>query len=110
MASAMSDHKRQRGVAAPRSEGDSGAFVTIAKVTKTQGRKGEVAALLLTDFPERFATRKRLFALDRQDRRPEAGLENHWFPKGGVVLKFPGVGSLNQGEGAVCREGQNPAG
>src|SRR5262249_38473750 len=98
MASAMTDHKRQRGVAAQRSEGDSGAFVTIAKVTKTQGRKGEVAALLLTDFPERFATRKRLFALDRQDRRTELELEDHWFHKGGVVLKFAGVDSISQAE------------
>ena len=38
-------------------------FVTIARVAKTQGRHGEVAATLLTDFPELFETRKKLFAL-----------------------------------------------
>jgi len=38
-------------------------FVTIARVAKTQGRHGEVAATLLTDFPKLFATRKKLFAL-----------------------------------------------
>ena len=104
----MTDQKRQRGVAAPRSEGDSGAFVTIAKVTKTQGRKGEVAALLLTDFPERFATRKRLFALDAQDRRTELALEDHWFHKGGVVLKFAGVDSISQAETLIGCEIQIP--
>jgi len=108
MASAMSDKKRQRGVAAPHSEGESGAFVTIAKVTKTQGRKGEVAALLLTDFPERFATRKRVFALDPRDRRTELALEDHWFHKGGVVLKFAGVDSISQAETLIGSEIQIP--
>ncbi|HEV2114326.1 MAG TPA: hypothetical protein VGR50_09250, partial [Terriglobales bacterium] len=36
---------------------------------KAQGRRGEVAAELHTDFPERFAGRKRLFLLGRDDRR-----------------------------------------
>jgi 16S rRNA processing protein RimM len=104
----MTDQKRQRGVAAPRGERDSEAFVTIAKVTKTQGRKGEVAALLLTDFPERFATRKRLFALDAQERRTELALEDHWFHKRGVVLKFAGVDSISQAETLIGCEIQIP--
>ena len=48
----------------PHMEESAGEFVTVAKVTKTQGRKGEVAAALFTDFPERFATRKKLRAVD----------------------------------------------
>jgi 16S rRNA processing protein RimM len=100
--------KRQPGPAAPHNEAASADFVTIAKVTKTQGRKGEVAAMLLTDFPERFATRKRLFALDRSDRRAELKLEDHWFHKGGVVLKFAGVDSISQAEALVGCEIQIP--
>ena len=100
--------KRQHGPAAPRNEAPPGDFVTIAKVTKPQGRKGEVAAALLTDFPERFATRKRLFALDQRDRRSELELENHWFHKGGVVLKFAGVDSISQAETLVGCEIQIP--
>jgi len=73
-------------------------FVTIAKVSKPQGRKGEVAAVLFTDFPERFATRKRLFALDKQGKRREIELEEHWFHKGQVVLKFKGVDSISDAE------------
>ena len=74
-------------------------FVTIAKVTKTQGRHGEVAAALLTSFPERFAERKRLFALsaDGKERR-ELSLEDHWFHKGQVVLKFAGIDSISDAE------------
>ena len=105
----MTEQKRQHGARAQRSEADSGTFVTIAKVTKTQGRKGEVAALLLTDFPERFAIRKRLFALDPSDRRSELELEEHWFHKGGVVLKFSGIDSISQAETLVGCEIQIPS-
>jgi 16S rRNA processing protein RimM len=69
-------------------------FVTIAKVIKPQGRRGEVAAALFTDFPERFASRRHLLALnskDRQGQRRALELEQYWFHKGQVVLKFKGV-------------------
>jgi 16S rRNA processing protein RimM len=97
------------------------AFVTIARVAKTQGRKGEVAATLLTDFPERFATRKRLFAFYGQgpgqrgggrspapEQRRELELEDHWFHKGMVVLKFAGVDSISGAETLVGCEIQVP--
>jgi len=35
-------------------------FITVARVAKTQGRRGEVAADLFTDFPERFEQRRHL--------------------------------------------------
>ena len=91
-------------------------FVTIARVTKTQGRRGEVAATLLTDFPELFASRKRLYALDvrerreselRQERR-ELELEAHWLHKGQVVLKFKGIDSIDDAETLVGSEIQVP--
>jgi 16S rRNA processing protein RimM len=91
-----------------RGESESGGFIAIARVTKAQGRKGEVAAVLLTDFPERFATRKRLFLLDRRDQRREVELEDHWFHKGGVVLKFRGVDSISQAEELTGCEVQIP--
>ncbi len=90
-------------------------FVTIAKVTKTQGRMGEVAAALLTHFPERFETRRRLFALcearagkTQQVARRELQLENYWFHKGQVVLKFKGVDSISQAEELIGCEIQVP--
>src|SRR5262249_3612936 len=83
-------------------------FVTIAKVIKPQGRHGEVAAVLFTDFPERFESRKRLFALDKQGQRREVELEQHWFHKGQVVLKFEGIDSINQAEELAGWEIQVP--
>ena len=83
-------------------------FVTIARVRKPQGRKGEVAAVLFTDFPERFATRKRLFALDKDGERRPLELEEHWFHKGQVVLKFKGVDSITDAEKLAGWEIQVP--
>lgn len=92
-----------------RSEDQSAEYVTIARVTKTQGRKGEVAAVLLTDFPERFAERKRLFLLSEDGRsRREMELEDFWPHKGGVVLKFRGVDSISQAEELAACEVQIP--
>jgi 16S rRNA processing protein RimM len=91
-------------------------FVTIARVTKTQGRHGEVAATLLTDFPELFETRRKLFALGDSGRagqgeasRRELELDEHWFHKGMVVLKFAGVDSISDAETLVGSEIQIPS-
>jgi 16S rRNA processing protein RimM len=35
-------------------------WVWLAQIRHTQGRKGEVFADILTDFPEKFAERKKL--------------------------------------------------
>jgi 16S rRNA processing protein RimM len=93
-------------------------FVTIARVSKTQGRHGEVAATLLTDFPELFATRKKLFALGGSTEQGGASgtktprrkleLDEHWFHKGMVVLKFAGVDSISDAEALVGSEIQVP--
>jgi 16S rRNA processing protein RimM len=72
-------------------------FVTIAKVVKPQGNRGEVSAELLTDFPEKFSERKRLFAA-RDGSRRELQLEAFWLHKGRVVLKFAGVESISDAE------------
>jgi 16S rRNA processing protein RimM len=91
-------------------------FVTIARVAKTQGRHGEVAATLLTDFPELFETRRKLFALRDSGRTKQSGaaerrrldLDEHWFHKGMVVLKFAGVDSISDAETLVGSEIQIP--
>jgi len=88
--------------------GEETGFITIAKVIKTQGRIGEVAAALLTDFPERFGERKRLFALTKSGQRSELQLEDHWFHKAQVVLKFAGIDSITQAEALIGSEIQVP--
>lgn len=74
----------------------------LARVKRTQGRKGEVFAEILTDFPEKFAERRRLWLLREgapgdEDAR-EVELVHHWLHKGGVVLHFAGVDSISAAE------------
>ncbi|MCU1286674.1 MAG: rRNA processing protein RimM [Acidobacteriales bacterium] len=89
--------------------GDSeGGYITIARVAKTQGRHGEVAADLYTDFPEKFAERKRLFALGKDDSRRELQVEDHWPHKGWMVLKFAGIDSIDDAELLIGSELQIP--
>jgi 16S rRNA processing protein RimM len=120
----------------------------LARIRRPQGRKGEVFADILTDFPEKFADRRRLWLLPESDEtkstplkgtgpgshenlpvkgtgfspyitppkkpgalapegRPPAArptaprevtLVNHWLHKGGIILHFSGVDSINDAE------------
>jgi 16S rRNA processing protein RimM len=67
-------------------------------VIKTQGRHGEVAAELHTDFPERFEERKRIFALAVDGWRRELQLESFWPHQDLMVFKFAGVDSISDAE------------
>jgi len=81
-----------------------GEFITLARVVKTQGRHGEVAAEMHSDVPGRFAAGMKLFALPKvdgskaQDSRRELEVEDLWPHKGLVVLKFHGVDSMSDAE------------
>lgn len=75
----------------------------LARILRTQGRKGEVFAEILTDFPEKFADRKQLWLVadSASARRAEpraVELRNHWLHKGGIVLHFAGVDSITEAE------------
>src|SRR5215469_1083427 len=76
-------------------------WAIVARLVRPQGRRGEILADLLTDFPERFAERKRLYLLVSESS-PQPGrevtLEQHWLHKGRIVLKFSGVDSINDAE------------
>ena len=87
----------------------SGEFITLARVVKTQGRRGEVAAEVHSDVPGRFAAGMTLFALGKlQDSRRELEVEDLWPHKGLIVLKFRGVDSISDAELLVGSELQLP--
>ena len=84
-------------------------WVWLARIRRAQGRKGEVLAEILTDFPERFSERGQLWLLGSnspastptalktpQPRKVE--LVSHWLHKGAVVLHFAGVDSISAAE------------
>ena len=73
-----------------------------------QGRRGEVAAELHTSFPERFAERRELVGLAPDGTRRELQLEEHWFHKGHVILKFAGVDNISDADRLAGIELQIP--
>ena len=90
-------------------------WVWLARIHRPQGRKGEVFADILTDFPEKFAQRRRLWLLAEgasgaaspaasgrsvpfAQAPREVELIAHWLHKGGVVLHFAGVDSISAAE------------
>jgi len=84
-------------------------FITLARVAKTQGRHGEVACDLFTDFPERFAERRKLFAWRERGGYQELELEDFWMHKDRVVLKFTDVNSIDDAEKLIGAEIRIPA-
>jgi len=86
------------------------AWVWLARIRRAQGRKGEVLAEVLTDFPSKFHERKRVWLLTAAglagDAAREMQLDDFWIYKGGnvgpadhIVLHFAGVGSITEAEG-----------
>lgn len=93
----------------------NGEFITLARVVKTQGRHGEVAAEMHSDVPGRFAAGMKLFALPKaldlksQAERRELEVEDLWPHKGLLVLKFRGVDSMSDAELLIGSELQVPS-
>jgi 16S rRNA processing protein RimM len=78
-----------------------GPWTILGRLVRPQGRHGEILADILTDFPERFADRRRLFLVSSETSQPpvrEVSLENYWLHKGRVVLKITGVDSINEAD------------
>jgi 16S rRNA processing protein RimM len=98
---------RGRTIQKPETSGD---FITLARVVKTQGRRGEVAGEIYSDVPERFALGMRLLALPREPNkiRRELEVQDFWPHKGLLVFKFAGVDSISEAETLVGCELQVP--
>lgn len=74
--------------------------LTIGTIRKTHGRHGEVAAEILTDFPDRFGAGEELLLTDGRTVAARL-LEGSWFRKGRVILKFAGCDSIAAAETLV---------
>jgi 16S rRNA processing protein RimM len=81
-------------------------WLWLARIRRPQGRKGEVFADILTDFPEKFSERRHLWLVAEPGTplaktRPapaEVDLVNHWLHKGGIVLHFAQSDSISSAE------------
>jgi 16S rRNA processing protein RimM len=77
--------------------------VLVARILRARGNKGEVAAELLTDFPERLTKLKEVFvgpAGGKMEPR-QVALKNCWLSqnhRGQAVFHFEGVNSISEAE------------
>ena len=73
-------------------------LVAVAKIVRPRGLRGEAVAEVLTDFPERFDSLETVTAVMPDGERRELKLENAWFQKERIVLKFEGCDSVDDAE------------
>jgi 16S rRNA processing protein RimM len=78
-------------------------WVAIAHILRARGNKGEVAAELLTDFPERLKNLSEVYlgdaAISREPRR--VGLASFWTDRnhpGEGIFRFEGSASISDAE------------
>lgn len=86
---------------------NASSWIALAHLLRPQGRKGELLAELLTDFPERFEERKQVFlatpGFDGEAAPARAAdVVAFWLPvgknEGRIVLQFAGIDSITQAE------------
>jgi 16S rRNA processing protein RimM len=90
--------------------GTAQEFVTLARVVKTQGRRGEVGVELHSDIPDRLHAGVRILALAEDGSRRELQIEDAWPHQDLLVLKFAGIDSISDAEPLVRTELQVPLG
>jgi 16S rRNA processing protein RimM len=73
-------------------------MVTIARVVKPQGRKGEIAIQPISDQPGRFEGLSRVFVPAPGGTAQSFVVTARWPHKGGLVLKLAGVDSIDEAE------------
>jgi 16S rRNA processing protein RimM len=84
-----------RGAAETLAQIATGQFLTVARILRPQGRRGEVAAEIFTDFPARFEKLQgALLEAPGQAPRPVT-VERAWPHKGRVILKLSGIDSID---------------
>jgi 16S rRNA processing protein RimM len=82
------------GTAKALAQNAAGQFLAIARILRPQGRKGEVAAEILTDFTTRFQQLQTAF-LEVPGQAPKrVEVERAWPHKGRIILKFSGIDSI----------------
>ncbi|HEV2279584.1 MAG TPA: ribosome maturation factor RimM [Acidobacteriaceae bacterium] len=76
-------------------------WTVLAILVRPHGQRGEIIADILTDFPERFSERRRLFLIPPPrigTAAREVLLESFWFLRNRLVLKIQGIDSINDAE------------
>jgi 16S rRNA processing protein RimM len=78
-------------------------WVLVARILRARGNKGEVAAEILTDFPERLTRLREVFVghADTKNDPRRMALKSCWLSqnhRGQAVFHFAGVDSISEAE------------
>jgi 16S rRNA processing protein RimM len=73
-------------------------LVAVAKIVKPRGLRGEVLADVLTDFPNRFEGLENVIAVLTDGTQADLKIEDFWFQKDRIVLRFAGFDSIESAE------------
>lgn len=71
------------------------SFISIARIARPRGNRGEVLADLYTDFPDRFDVLEKVWVEFPDGRTQRVTIEESWEHKGRRVLKLAGIDSIN---------------
>jgi len=83
------------------SESNQPQFVTIARIQRARGNKGEVSAELFTDFPDRLKELRAVFLADGRSTPRTVHLKSFWIDRnhpGFGIFHFEGVASITDAE------------
>ncbi len=70
-------------------------LITIGKITRHQGNKGEVRINPLTDWPERFNQLEKVYLIKNRIEK-EVTIEKIRFHKGSVIIKFESFNNIEK--------------
>lgn len=85
-------------------QSDTSSWVLLAHLLRPQGRKGELLAEMLTDFPDRLAGRKGVFLVSPGSQKEARPIEilSAWLPvgknRGRIVLQLAGIETISDAE------------
>jgi len=82
--------------------------VTLARILRSRGRIGEVAAEILTDFPQRLHALREVFLSDEKKPPRRIAVRRCWLHKGQAIFHFEGVESISAAEVLAGLEIQVP--
>jgi 16S rRNA processing protein RimM len=72
--------------------------VTLARILRSRGRIGEVAAEILTDFPQRLTTLRKVYLSDGKNPPRCIAVRRCRLHKGQALFHFEGVDSISAAE------------
>jgi len=89
---------------------DEARYVTVARLVRAQGNRGEVAAEIETDDAAWFSHFSEVHLWDGAQRREPARIQETWPHKNRLIFKFEGIDTIEQAERLAGWQVQIPAG